>query len=180
MRIELVLGALLAVYIIAIMVVEIVMRYVFNNSIIWIQESVMLAFIWITALGASYALMTGSHITIDTFGRFLPGRGKQILQVFGSLVILFCLFFLASTLPKSIDIQNRSKTASLPVNFPKGWYYSLPIMVSVCVMIPTALYYLYYQIREMIGLPLPACYRIGESPAIATVTATDAGRAEGV
>ncbi|MFA6504847.1 MAG: TRAP transporter small permease [Treponemataceae bacterium] len=160
MRAELALGAFLAIYIIAVMVVEIVMRYVFNNSIIWIQESVMLAFIWVVALGATCALITGSHVTIDTFSRSLPPKAQKTLKVFVSLLVMVCLVFLAATLPKSILIQNKSRTASLPINFPKGYYYSLPILVSVAGMILAKLYYLYYEVRDLFGLPNPETYKI--------------------
>jgi len=160
MRVELVAGAFLAIYIIGVMVVEIVMRYIFNNSIIWIQESVMLAFIWVTALGATCALMTESHIMIDTLIRFFPERARRVLKVLISLAVIACLIFLASTLPVAINIQNKSKTASLPINFKKGYYYSLPILVSVWGMLAAKLYYLVYEIRDALGLANPEGYRL--------------------
>ena len=167
MRVQLAVGAVLALYIISVMVLEIVMRYVFNNSIIWIQESVMLAFIWITALGASCALITGSHVKIDTFSRSLPPGAQKFLKVFVSLLVMACLVFLASTLPKSIQIQNKSSTASLPINFPKGYYYSFPILFSVAGMMMAKLYYLFYEIRDLLGLAVPLDYAIGGTAAAA-------------
>lgn len=171
-RIELAAGALLAMYIVAIMVVEIVMRYVFNNSIIWVQESVMLAFIWVTALGAACAMATESHILIDTLVRALPPRLRSVLRVLVSLAVLACLGFLVATLPTAIRIQNKSKTASLPVNFPKGWYYSFPILVSVAGMAAARLYYLVYEVRELFGLANPGDFRI----AFPSVPGTDDAR----
>ncbi|HCM27750.1 MAG: hypothetical protein A2Z99_16455 [Treponema sp. GWB1_62_6] len=179
MRVQLAVGAVLALYIIAVMVTEIVMRYVFNNSIIWIQESVMLAFIWITALGASCALITDSHVKIDTFSRALPPRAQKFLKVFVSLVVMACLVFLAATLPKSIRIQNKSRTASLPINFPKGYYYSLPILFSVAGMMIAKLYYLFYEIRDLFGLANPVDYAIvGTDAAAAAGGAAAAADAE--
>lgn len=177
MRAELALGALLAIYIIVVMVVEIVMRYIFNNSIIWVQESVILAFIWIVAFGSSYALMTGSHITIDTFGRFLPEKGQRALRIFVSLVILGCLGYLLIALPPSIGIQNKSKTASLPINFPKGYYYSLPVLVAVIIMIPTQLYYLVYEVGTLFGRTPPDDYRLAPPLSVHDAGAEDGGAA---
>jgi hypothetical protein len=48
----------------------------------------------------------------------------------------------------------------LPINFPKGFYYSLPILVSVVGMIAGKLYYLVYEIGELFGHSAPAGYRI--------------------
>lgn len=169
LRVELAAGAILAIYIIAVMVIEIVMRYVFNNSIIWVQESVMLAFIWVTALGATCAMATESHIMIDTLVRALPPVVRSCLKVLVSLAVLACLGFLVATLPTAIRIQNKSRTASLPFNFPKGYYYSLPILISAVGMGIVRLYYLYYEIREMAGLPVSPETRLKLSKSSAKV-----------
>ncbi|MDP1531176.1 MAG: TRAP transporter small permease [Rhodoferax sp.] len=157
---ELAIGAMLAIYIILIMVIEIVMRYIFNNSIIWVQETVMLAFIWITCLGASVAMMTESHISITTLTHALTPGVQKVLKVIVSLAVLGCLLFLAYTLPAAIANQNRTLTSSLPINFPRGMYYSLPIMVSVLIMIVTRLYYLVFEVRTCLGLTNPKDYGI--------------------
>jgi len=159
-QVELAIGALLAIYIILIMVIEIVMRYVFNNSIVWVQETVMLAFIWITCLGASVAMMTESHISITTLTHALTPGVQKMLKVMVSVAVLGCLLFLANTLPAAITNQNRTLTSSLPINFPRGMYYSLPVMVSVLIMIVAKLYYLVYEVRACLGLPNPKDYGI--------------------
>jgi TRAP-type C4-dicarboxylate transport system permease small subunit len=159
-QVELAIGALMAIYIILIMVIEIVMRYIFNNSIIWVQETVMLAFIWITCLGASVAMMTESHISITTLTHALAPGVQKGLKVVVSLSVLGCLIFLAMTLPAAINIQNKTFTSSLPINFPRGWYYSLPVMVSVLIMIVAKLYYLIYEIRDVFGLSNPQGFAI--------------------
>jgi TRAP-type C4-dicarboxylate transport system permease small subunit len=157
---EIALGALLVISMVAVMVAEVVMRYLFNNSIIWVQEFVIFLFIWITALGANAALMMKSHITINTFSQFLPERLRSVLSVFVSLVILGVLVYLVTTLPASIVIQNKTRTSSMPVVIPKGYYYSFPFFVSVLIMIATQVYYLYYEIRALAGVPNPEDYII--------------------
>lgn len=158
MKMEVLIGAALVICMVAVMVVEVVMRYIFNNSIIWVQEFVILLFIWITMLGASAALMTRSHITINTFGKYLSGRLRNVMQVIVSLVIIGVLVYLLLTLPASISIQNKTRTSSMPVNIGKGYYYSFPLMVSVIIMMLTQLYYLYYDVKALLGKPCPEDY----------------------
>jgi TRAP-type C4-dicarboxylate transport system permease small subunit len=164
MNIEIVAGAALVISIVGIMVLEVIMRYIFNHSIIWVQEYIIMAFIWTVAFGASYALMGQSHITINTFTKYMPKKIEKSMRILVSLVILGVLAYLAFTLPATITIQNKTRTASLPVKIPKGYYYTLPLLISVWIMIPTQLYYLFFQFRSFLGFANPENYHIaGES-----------------
>jgi TRAP-type C4-dicarboxylate transport system permease small subunit len=160
MNVEVVVGAILVISIVVIMVLEVVMRYIFNHSITWVQEYIIMAFIWTVAFGASYALMGQSHITITTFSKYMPQKMEKGMRLLVSLIILSVLVYLLVTLPPTIGIQNKSRTASLPVKIPKGYYYTLPLLISVAVMIPTQLYYLYFQFRAFLGLSNPENYYI--------------------
>jgi TRAP-type C4-dicarboxylate transport system permease small subunit len=155
MRVELLIGAILIITMVAIMVLEVIMRYIFNNSIIWVQEFVIMIFIWITMLGGSAASMTKTHVTITTFSQKLPNRLKTVLQIFVSLVIIAVLVYLLLTLPASIAIQNKTKTSSMPITIGKGHYYSTPLMVAAVLMCITQLYYLFYEVRMLLGRKVP-------------------------
>ena len=160
MGVEIVAGAVLVISIVGIMVLEVIMRYIFNRSIIWVQEYIIMAFIWTVALGASYALMDQSHIAITTFSKRIPDKAGKFMKLLVSLIILGVLVYLAATLPPTIAIQNRTRTASLPVKIPKGYYYTLPLFISVWIMIPTQLYYLFFQFRSFFGFVNPKNYSI--------------------
>ncbi|MBK5262450.1 MAG: TRAP transporter small permease subunit, partial [Peptostreptococcaceae bacterium] len=128
MRIEILIAGFMIIAMVVVMVTEVVMRYVFNNSIVWVQEFVILLFIWITMLGGSTASMTKTHVTITTFSQFLTGKWKTGLQILVSLVIIGVLVYLALTLPASISIQNKTHTSAMPINIAKGNYYSSPLL----------------------------------------------------
>jgi len=151
MGLELLMGGLLIIMMVGIMVLEVIMRYIFNNSIIWVQEFVIMIFIWMVMLGGSAASMTKTHVTITTFSQRLPKKWKHILQVFVSLVILAVLVYLLTTLPTSIAIQNKTKTSSMPVNIGKGHFYSTPLFIAVILMSITELYYLFYEVKMLLG-----------------------------
>ena len=155
MNIEIVVGVIGIISIVFIMVLEIVMRYIFGHSIIWVQEYIIMAFIWTVALGASYAFMGRSHITISTFSKYLPKKMEKSMKILISFIILGVLIYLALTLPPTIQIQNRTRTASLPIRIPRGYYYTLPLLISVWTMILAQLYYLFFEFRALLGLPNP-------------------------
>ena len=158
MSLELLMGGVLIIIMVGIMVLEVIMRYIFNNSIIWIQEFVIMIFIWMVMLGGSVASMTKTHVTITTFSQRLPAKWKHVLQVFVSLVILAVMVYLLKTLPASIAIQNKTKTSSMPLNIGKGHYYSTPLFIAVILMSITELYYLFYEMRMLLGKEYPEDY----------------------
>jgi TRAP-type C4-dicarboxylate transport system permease small subunit len=126
---------------------------VIGKPLIWVHEGVMLGFIWITMLGAAAALKSNEHIKIDTFLSYLPQRAARIVALVVALLILLTLVVIAYQLPRAIQVQNRSVTSSLPINIPRGFYYSLPVLVGVLSMIATQIYHVVGRARELLGLP---------------------------
>jgi len=160
MKVEVVIAACLVIAMVSIMVLEVIMRYVFNNSLVWVQEFAILLFIWITMLGASASSMSKGHITITTFSQFISGKWKNILEIIISLIIFGVLIYLLLTLPRSIIIQNKTATSSMPINIAKGHYYSTPLFLAVILMFITEVYYFYYEILTLFGKPIPDDYML--------------------
>ena len=73
---------------------QVVMRYIFQNSLSWTEEMARYLFIWQTWLGASYAARMGRHIRIETIFDFIQGeRNKKIFNLAVHCVWLgFCVF----------------------------------------------------------------------------------------
>lgn len=151
-RVELVAGAILVLFVASSMCLQVFMRYVVNKPLVWVQESVMMAFIWITMLGAGAALKRSEHIKIDTFLSHLPQRTARIISLAVAILILVSLSLIAYLLPRAIQVQNRSVTSSLPINIPRGFYYSLPVLVGIVSMIVTQIYHVIGRTRELLGL----------------------------
>lgn len=158
MRLELLVAGFMLIAMVVVMIAEVVMRYVFNNSIVWVQEFVILLFIWITMLGGSAASMTKTHVTITTFSQYLSKKGKLGLQIMVSLVIIGVLLYLVMNLPASIAIQNKTRTSSMPINIAKGHYYSSPLLFAAILMLITEFYYIYYEVRMLFKKPVSDDY----------------------
>jgi C4-dicarboxylate transporter, DctQ subunit len=75
--------------------VQVIMRYVFNSSILWGIEASSYLFAWLVLIGISYGVKAGSHIGVDAVVNLLPRRGRQVAGVIaGLLCIVYAVFLL--------------------------------------------------------------------------------------
>ena len=73
--------------------VQVVMRYVFNNSLSWSEELARYVFIWQIWLGTSVSMKGNDHIRMDMLSNKLKGRGKLVLAIVANVILLlFCVF----------------------------------------------------------------------------------------
>jgi len=65
-----------------------VLRYLFNVGWIAMQESVVYLHSFVFLLGAAYTLKHDGHVRVDIFYHPLSERGKALVNLFGTLVLL--------------------------------------------------------------------------------------------
>ena len=68
--------------------VQVIMRYVFGNSLSWSEEVARYLFLWISWVGASYAVREDYHFRVTMFADILKGKMRHIFE----LLILFVWF----------------------------------------------------------------------------------------
>ncbi len=56
---------------------EVILRFVFNTGLGWIQEVMLLTSAWMVLLGASYGIKVGCHIGVDAVVRLLPSGPRD-------------------------------------------------------------------------------------------------------
>lgn len=61
--------------------VQVVMRYVFRNSLSWSEELARFLYIWEVWLGIAYATKTGEHLRVTLVYNLVKGRAAFILRV---------------------------------------------------------------------------------------------------
>ena len=67
---------------------QVVMRYVFQNSLAWSEELSRYLFVWLVWIGASYAAKESRHLKIEAFINLFSGKTKQKIR-FLALIIFF-------------------------------------------------------------------------------------------
>jgi C4-dicarboxylate transporter DctQ subunit len=66
---------------------QVVMRYVFNSAITWLDELVHIEVIFLTFFGASLGIKYGSHIAVDALKRLIRKEPYQsLVEAFAHLV----------------------------------------------------------------------------------------------
>ncbi len=76
-------------YIVAVIFIEVLRRFVFQYSSIWGEEIVRYAFIYLVWIGAASAVKDRAHIRIDVLFHYVNPRIKALLYILGDLVMLF-------------------------------------------------------------------------------------------
>jgi TRAP-type mannitol/chloroaromatic compound transport system permease small subunit len=68
--------------------VIVALRYVFDVGWIWMQESVLWMHAATFMLAMAYTLHHDEHVRVDIFYRKMSSRGRALVDIFGSLLLL--------------------------------------------------------------------------------------------
>ena len=79
----------------ALVFANVVSRYLFNYSIIWVEELTRYMMVWLGFLGSGLVLRFGAHVAVDVFQDLLPTRAAQALRA--AIVALLGATFAAMT-----------------------------------------------------------------------------------
>lgn len=94
-------------------------RFVFNLSIVWAEECMRFACIWLVFIGSSLTVRKDGHVSIDILQESLR-KHRKTKTVFYVISRLIGIAFLVCLFPASLDLIKRtgnSMAASLPLPF---------------------------------------------------------------
>jgi len=129
------LTAWLTLFMVVATTVIVVMRYVFDAGLIWLQESVIWMHAAVFMVGAAYTLLHEEHVRVDIFYRKMSDRWRAVTDFTGVIVFLLPLCgFLAF---KAYDFAATSWSIHESSREPGGLPYPLiPILKSIVVVMP--------------------------------------------
>jgi len=117
--------------------VVVVMRYVFDAGLIWVQESVTWMHAAVFMLGAAYTLRDEEHVRVDVFYREMSARRRAWVDLVG--VILFLLPLCVFLAWNSFDFVNQSWSIREASRESGGLPYPLiPMLKSILLLMPLA------------------------------------------
>ncbi|EJL6751070.1 TRAP transporter small permease [Vibrio pelagius] len=70
---------------------QVVMRYVFSNSLPWSEEFVRWCFIWFIWVGVSYGFKTRKHISVTALVNLFPKRILDVVNIVVNVIVLWCM-----------------------------------------------------------------------------------------
>ena len=71
---------------IAVVVLQVVCRYLFNNSLFWSEEAARYIMVWISMLGASIGIRRKGHIGVEAVVMLLPAWLQRAASVVTTLI----------------------------------------------------------------------------------------------
>lgn len=107
---------------------QVVMRYVFSNSLSWSEELARYIFLWISWIGASYAVKERSHFRVEMFANKFKGKARMKFE----LIILIIWFMFSAmmaylgTMLVLFLVENGQISPAMEIHI--SWVYaSVPI-----------------------------------------------------
>jgi C4-dicarboxylate transporter DctQ subunit len=124
---------------------NVITRYVFHVGAGWSEELVRFIMIWVTFIGMSIAIRTGSHVSIDFFVKRLGGKmNKEVYRIGYLLGTSFCLFLFVSSVILTFKVF-RQEQISAGLQIPMGFIY---LILPVTTLISTFRYFILVIVGE--------------------------------
>ena len=128
-------AAWLTLFMVLVTFVVVVLRYVFDVGLIWLQESVVWMHGFVFMVGAAYTLQQEEHVRVDIFYRGMSPKCRAWVDLLGVAVFLLPLCVLLGWkafdyVAVSWQLQEASReSGGLP-------YPLIPLLKSILVVMP--------------------------------------------
>ncbi len=117
-----------------IVMLQVVSRYGFNNSLIWTESVSKTMMVWSAFLVAPWAYRLGANVSIDMLADQLPVLARRVLVLILDALVIWILLVLAA---ESVGLVLRGmqiRDASLPITV--GWFYTiLPLSLTIMLLV---------------------------------------------
>ena len=113
------LSAALVVVIVSLLLAGVTSRYAFSAPLVWVDEAVSIAFLWLAMLGAAIAIHRNEHLRLTVFLQMLPPRWQGPVQALGLGVVGLFLGVMAGPAIEYIESESLVTTPALEI--PNSW-----------------------------------------------------------
>ncbi len=109
-------------FIVYVIFIEVVRRFVLLYSSVWGEETARYAFIYLVWIGAAAAVRERAHIRIDVIMHYLPPRGVALVYLFGDVLtgVLACFAIYWSLDPVLVSVKFGNVTDGLRIV--RAWF----------------------------------------------------------
>lgn len=139
------------IFTVIIIFAQVVMRYVFKDSLSWSEELARYIFLYQIWLGASLAVKRQSHLRIEIINAKLSPRNKIIFDTFAKIIwLIFSVFLAYMSLQLTITISQRGQL-SPAMRIPMGYAYA-SVPIGSGLMAFRLIQQLYYNMKNLKAL----------------------------
>lgn len=133
----------------AIVLIQIVFRYVLNDSLIWTEEVSKTMMVWGAFLIAPWAYRNSANVSIQMFTDELPITLRRLLHLLLNLLVIWIIVVFWSESFGMVERGFSIKTASLPIQV--GWFFIvIPVAFGAMILVGVELL-----IRDVLALLHP-------------------------
>lgn len=108
-----------SIFVMLIMCVEVLLRYVFKSDLYGIEEIVVIAAFWLYLIGSSYGVYDKSHVKADLIPQMLSKKIQALLSVTVRLImsVLSCIFtfWAIGMIGHSLKYMPRTTGLGIPI-----------------------------------------------------------------
>lgn len=123
------LAAVLA-SILGIMLASIGGRYLLNSPLVWSEEALLIAFVWLIFVAAAASFRDRAHVRVDLLLLLLPRRVKIFLSAVGVILVFATMGVLAFSTIEYLDAVRSNRTPLLGI--PVGYVFAVIPLSMVC------------------------------------------------
>jgi TRAP-type C4-dicarboxylate transport system permease small subunit len=128
---EVVLSASFLTITVGVVIINVILRYVFDGGLFWAEEIATSAFIWSVFVGSAAAYKLRMHIGIDLITKLFPEKVREIIS---SVINLMMVFLNGYVCYLSILMINANKLKRTPVLDVPALWINLAITVGFGLM----------------------------------------------
>lgn len=107
---------------------QVIMRYVFNNSLSWSEEFATFCFMWLTWIGASNAVKKNSHIRILVLIDKLKETYRNVAMLVIDVTWLLFSLFLVKNGIQMIKLSYTNNRVSAALDVPMYFMYASVVL----------------------------------------------------
>lgn len=108
--------------------VQVVMRKVFSNSLVWSEELARYMFVWLVYFAVSYTARREKHIRIDAAINLYPKKIRPYIEIFSEIIVLAFSVFIAITAVTVFHKITWSGQLSPAMRIPMQFVYAAPLV----------------------------------------------------
>ncbi len=133
---------------------DVIMRYIFHNSSIAMQEMEWHLFSIVILFGVSYSLKEDAHVRVDFVYDRLSVKTRAMINIIGTLIFLipFAILIIYGSYPFVMDSYTTNETSSDPGGLKHLWMIKAAIPVAMIVLLIEAIHYIIKNINIYRGI----------------------------
>ncbi len=148
---EIVLSGTFLSVTVLVVILNVILRYLFQSGLFWVEEVATTSFIWSVFIGAAGAYRNKMHIGIDLITKLFPERIREII----SIVINFLMVIINTYITYlSILFIQANRLKRTPVLDVPAIYVNTAITVGFCLITIHAVQFLIQEVRLFFGASL--------------------------